>query len=599
MLTFNTFKIILTTMTFAIIVSGCSTIQPHTSSGRPEKPPSESPIAPPETISQPQSMKPADAQIDASWQSPSQPPDTNAQETTISEKVKIDDADIEFVQYRLQEYENKFEHWLEISDMAQDTALAHELTALETECVQKLESILTGYSLLLDRMQQSQTVTFDKLAAVDPKEMQQLDIAFLENRCGELLAMDIAEQFEFMPETVPELSFTEAQDAIASHVVQGNHQEALFAYNRLSQDFPDQEPSLSTMMNYGLALQYTGQVEAAARHFKKMLESGNLSVEPLSLQREIADLLLAGGEISAAESFYDAILLTQETIEAEKRWAEEQLAFLRSIDPESEEMIAYIKLLRDFQTYDYRIHAPQLNELANNFAAGHAGSPTAVSALRLKNFAAEQVRLWFGRQLAKIDALVVEKKFTEATNILNSMSQYYLPAELQAVLQKTFYEVAQAEIQENEIQRRIQHIELTEQWDGAVNLLDSQRYDIAISAFEALLGTEYEDQAKIKIKEAANQAASQMRKEAASLFIRAGKTPDFEQKKQILVASHALLNEILIKYPQTDLLDKVQQNIAILEEQIERIDPSLLEELHQDDPAEMTADPSPSSGQPQ
>ena len=124
---------------------------------------------------------------------------------------------------------------------------------------------------------------------------------------------------------------------------------------------------------------------------------------------------------------------------------------------------------------------------------------------------------------------------------------------------------------------------MTEQWDAAVHLMDSQSFDEAIFAFEALMGTELEEKAKIKIVEAANLGAGQMRKEAASLFIRAGKTADIEVKKQLLVDSYQMLKEILVKFPQTDLLDKVHQNIAILEEQIRKIDPALLEELQQED----------------
>ena len=76
--------------------------------------------------------------------------------------------------------------------------------------------------------------------------------------------------------------------------------------------------------------------------------------------------------------------------------------------------------------------------------------------------------------------------------------------------------------------------------------------------------------------------AGQMRKEAASLFIRAGKTADIEVKKQLLVDSYQMLKEILVKFPQTDLLDKVHQNITILEKQIRKIDPALLEGLQQE-----------------
>ena len=52
-----------------------------------------------------------------------------------------------------------------------------------------------------------------------------------------------------------------------------------------------------------------------------------------------------------------------------------------------------------------------------------------------------------------------------------------------------------------------------------------------------------------------------------------------------------MLTEILTRYPQTELLNKVQQNISVLEEQIERLDPKLLEELRQRNPDENTAGP--------
>ncbi|KPK22374.1 MAG: hypothetical protein AMJ61_17240 [Desulfobacterales bacterium SG8_35_2] len=246
----------------------------------------------------------------------------------------------------------------------------------------------------------------------------------------------------------------------------------------------------------------------SSKQFKSILESGDLSIESLVIQRNIADLFLASNNSAAAEFYYDSMIQGHQSIDAEKAWAQEQLDFMRSLDPESEDMIVYMKFLHEFQTYDYKIHAPRLNEMINAFAAEH---------------------------------LVAEKKFSEANAILKDLSRYYLPAELQPVLQKTFYDVAQAEVQEVQIQQRINEIEVTEQWNSAVNLLDSQQYDKAISAFESL-----------EI-EAANKAAAEMRKEAASLFIRAGKTPDLEQKKGLLLDSHRLLTEILIKYPQSEL----------------------------------------------
>jgi predicted metal-dependent hydrolase len=586
MLTPKTFKLIIVSIFLAFLLNGCGATRPVTSTGSVQAPAPSSQQEIEQPVFQSPPPEQVEREIDESAQTSSSLPLFEPEGSMETGEAKLDYADIQFIQLRLDEYEHRFESWLEISELKQEGDLTEELTASETECVQRLERILSGYGLLLERMLWSDSVPLDRIATLDLNKMQQLDIAFLESGCDELLVMDIAPQYEFTPEAEPKLSFAAAQEVIISSVEQETYLEALLSYEHLARDFPDQEPSLSTRMSYGLALQYTGQIKAAARHFKNMYESGDLSVSPLSLQREIADLLLASGNVAAAESYYERVLFGHELIGAEKTWAGEQLAFLRSVDAESEEMVAYMALLREVQMYDYRIDAPRLNEAIDVFATQYTGSPVAVSALRLKTFAKDQLKSWFSRQLARVDSLVAEKKFAEATEILNSMTRYYFPVELQAVLQETYYEVSQSEIQEMETLRHIQEVELTEQWAAATKLLDSQRYDSAISAFTALMDTEYELQAKMKITEAANQAAGKMRKEAASLFVRAGRTPDPEQKKELLMASHRILTEILDKYPQTDLLDKVHQNIAILEGQIQRFDPTLLEELQQENSAE-------------
>ncbi|KPK23710.1 MAG: hypothetical protein AMJ61_15290 [Desulfobacterales bacterium SG8_35_2] len=591
MLTFKTFNIIIVSLIFFACLNGCGATYSVPAPAVSEEPAPVTQVTLPETEAEPPSAIQEEQKIEESPQDVSQTYIMARKGSTDYAKVIVDYADIEFVQHRLIVYENKFEQWLEISEIAFKGLLAEEITSLETECMQKLETILSGYSRLMERMQQGETVSFGVIATIDPKEMQQLDIDFLESRCNDLLTMDIAEQYEPMPEAEPELSFAEAQEVMASLMLQDNYQDALLAYESLSLDFPDQKPSVSTRLNYGRALQYTGQIEAAAKQFKSILESGDLSIEPLVIQRDIADLFLASNNSAAAEFYYDSMIMIHQSIDAEKAWAQEQLDFLRSLDPESEDMIAYMKFLREFETYDYKIHAPRLNKMIDAFAAEHEGSPIAASALRLKTFAMNQLNFWFGFQLVKIDGLIAEKKFTEANAILKDISRYYLPAELQAVLQKTYYDVGQAEVQEVQIQQRISEIELTEKWNSAVNLLDSQQYDSAISAFESLAGTEYENEAKMKEIEAANKAAGEMRKEAASLFIRAGKTPDIEQKKVLLLDSHRLLTEILVKYPQSELLNKVQQNITILEEQMERLDPALLEEVRLENSTEFTTDP--------
>ena len=199
MLTFNTIKIIIASITLAFLLNGCGTTHSGTSSRRTESsiPPSQEvkQKSPPDTST----SKQAEHKLADSSEASSRVSIFGRKKPAETNKLKVKYADINFVQLRLNAYEYKFEHWLKISEKYHEGTLAAELTAYETECVQNLERILTGYSLLLGRMQQNETVSVDKIATVDPKEMHQLDIAFLESRCSELLARDMADQEEFNP----------------------------------------------------------------------------------------------------------------------------------------------------------------------------------------------------------------------------------------------------------------------------------------------------------------------------------------------------------------------------------------------------------------
>ena len=496
--------------------------------------------------------------------------------TAARQEITVSLADIEFVEQRLWSYEKKFHQWLEVTDEIQagDDPIVRPDDA---DCVQEFEKILAGYSLLFERMLHNKTIPLNKFHTVDPSRMQQLDIAFLESRCAELLGHDTMFADAFLAEE-ERPSFDQLTEQVAASLAAGNYQEVFASYTQLLQLFPNQVPDFNSQYIFGLALQHTGQVEAAARHYNRMLAAAGHTVGPASLQRQIADLLLAAGDPAAAISAYEALDMTYNSYAAEKTWADEQLVFLRSADPDTDEMIAYMKLLREFMANDYKIHGAELNEKLYTFALDYAGNPIIDNAMRLKAFSESQLRFWFAQQLRKVDSLVKAKEFQKAGETLNQLSDYYLTLELQAVLQRTYNEVTLAAARETETQRQLEEMALSEQWNAAVNLLDSQHYDAAILAFRAFQETEYADQAQAKITEAANLAAGQMRKEAASLFIKAGKTSDIERKKELLLASYQLLNKILDNYPQTELLDKVNRNISVLEEQIQRFDPTLLEE---------------------
>ena len=59
-----------------------------------------------------------------------------------------------------------------------------------------------------------------------------------------------------------------------------------------------------------------------------------------------------------------------------------------------------------------------------------------------------------------------------------------------------------------------------------------------------------------------------MRRKAAGLFLKARNTSDPVAKKQFLMQSRDLLRQAIEEYPQADIIDKIKQNLQVLEEQI-------------------------------
>lgn len=116
--------------------------------------------------------------------------------------------------------------------------------------------------------------------------------------------------------------------------------------------------------------------------------------------------------------------------------------------------------------------------------------------------------------------------------------------------------------------------EQLDKWNEAVDLFDSGNYDEAIGEFSGLANTPHAAAAKEKIREAQTLVATQLRRQAAGILAR--KTDDPAQRKKLLEESWTLLNRIVTNYPEAGIIDKVRQNQAQIEGQIDQLDPALL-----------------------
>ena len=177
--------------------------------------------------------------------------------TDVVQEISVNHEDIKFVEQRLLAYEKKFQQWIEASGKITAREAASLDLPDDEDCVPQFERIMVGYSLLMERMLHNKTVPVDKYDTVDPTPMQQLDIAFLESRCAELLGHDTMFADDFLSETEEVLSFDQREEQITVHLEKEEYQQAIIAYLGLLQLFPNRKPDFTTLFQYSLALQHT------------------------------------------------------------------------------------------------------------------------------------------------------------------------------------------------------------------------------------------------------------------------------------------------------------------------------------------------------
>ncbi len=484
---------------------------------------------------------------------------------------------IAFVEKRLTAYEKKFQYWLEIKESNDGQIHPQFDQTANDECMVRFDRLLAGYSQLQDRKLYGNISSRNH----ELNEILIQDIAFLESECGRRLAAGsnsfISDSFDSSPN---DLIVQQTENLLDQYFKNYDFEMVISTYQANATSHPDKELSLFSTKQYGLALLFTGDIGAATNIFsriQKNLNTQNNVIDPWSTQRMEADLLLASGKLQAARVLYEDLLKSSKSFDSEKSWIDVQLDLLDSGD---ESLLGeYLGLLRDYLAIESRQQNPlDLITRADRLSQISPGSPIAEGAFQIRQNIDKNLWELINSLISKAEKLVEENNFTEAASVLRRVTPEYLPNELREILLKAIENVATAEEKEFETRRLLTEEALTMQWDSANNLFDSRRYDEAIEGFKMLLGTEYEANARLKIEKATNLAAAAKRKKAATFFINAVKTSDYEQKKELLLNSRQLLQEILINYPGATIIDKVTQNLKTVEEHIIKFDPLLLED---------------------
>jgi hypothetical protein len=100
-----------------------------------------------------------------------------------------------------------------------------------------------------------------------------------------------------------------------------------------------------------------------------------------------------------------------------------------------------------------------------------------------------------------------------------------------------------------------------------------------------LLGSAYADESRRLIREASQEAAAELRREAAGLFVRARRSDNPERAREFAVESWTLLRRIVSRYPDSDIIPRVWDNLVPVEEFLESLEPGLVDRLQEEEAA--------------
>lgn len=443
-------------------------------------------------------------------------------------------------------------------------------------CRQQLEDILGQYNGLHQQLLHKDILTQAELfSGKSLLNLEKDDFNFLESDCGKLLAKDHPER-SLVP--VNKNMLKEKEQAISSAYAAGEYKKTIDEYEQFVTSISS-PPSYGLTFAYAQALMKTGNEQKSRKIFSELLariRQHDQAQWEFKLMQLIGDLDFALGAYDQAKKQYSEIVGVYQGLAQNNEWAQQQLAALNVADEQSDEVKAYADLLRSFLAYNPERDGYTVVKKAESYLNKYSYSLVASSADQLIKISRKAADAWYGSVLQQVDQLAGEKRYQDALLVIERVPRLILPVEKQQELATKAKRLRTTEAINRETTVLAQEQQAQESWNTGMTALEAREYDKAIEAFTKVLGTSYDDRAHKKIDEAANLAAREDRRRAAELFVRSGRTHDLWSRKKLLLASRQLLQDILIKYPESELTGKVKRNLQRIDEEIKSIDPSLL-----------------------
>ncbi|MBM9536917.1 tetratricopeptide repeat protein [Desulfobulbus alkaliphilus] len=459
--------------------------------------------------------------------------------------------------------EQKLAQWREVTETLSmiPPAQRNRISA----CMAELVDILDGYNALHSRLlQQTSLESAQLLAGESLLQLNQQDMDYMESGCDMLLAELMSPMATPAKETVaaidPEL--IEAFD-------QGEYDRVITLYSQTARE-PEESISPQATYLYGQALLKNHQQAEAHTVFTELRtrvnspEQGEIFYD---LFRVLGDLNFAMGFYDEARTNYAELVQTAADHQRIEQWGEQQYAALQPGVLQPDERRAYSVLLRNYLAYTPRRDGYAVAEQAEQFLQTYPASRLVPSVNAIHRDIRAQVDDWLNRGIRRIEDQASERLSRQTSADPGAAVGEVRPdREIPGVDPFESTAVPTADLEA-----------LQTVFDQGMSQLRAKDYDLAIESFTTLVGTPLAEQARPMIHEASKLAAQEERQKAADLFVRATGASDQESKTALLLASRQLLQDVLIKYPESGLNDKVERNLSRIEDELRAIDPSLIE----------------------
>jgi len=484
------------------------------------------------------------------------------------------------VSRRLAFYQEELADWQGLAAQL-DGLLVERRPAQWNQCLDRLERLTNRYRRVRDRLRDLQFGELSQWPAVAAgvNAAYRADLEFVASECAEIHRL-ARETVELGLSRFHVVAAEQMQAVVLHHAEAGRVEETLQALQNLERVYPESVWEGPLLHQISIALTRGGAGDEALRllaEYEDRRPEPEALFDPVRLR---ADLLLIAGREGEALRQYERVAARHAAQAGERRWVEEQLEMLRSdIVADNVERGLFLEVLRDYLLFDGRTIPARVPGRLERLERLYPGG---VLTHRARLLAAEldaRAKEWLDRQYARVETLLAEREYDEAIARLEALLAGELTVEQRGQVRGLLTMAMSAKREEEARRKQLESQALAIQWEEANRLLGLRRLEEAIQIFSRLLGSEYGDEARRLMREAGEEAAAEIRREAAGLFVRARRSENVEQGRELAIESWRSLHRIIERYPDSEIVPRVRDNLQSVEEYLERLEPGLVERL--------------------